>query len=212
MPFEIADWHLNRDNRFPAPHDGEQSIKAMLILLDCPGKQQRCSYFWNLGCRRKARNNRQDMIPKCCQFPGRHCGRSPSPDFTHLLWTSGLRTAHFHRQFQAASEFPAAVSPSDLSDVAKASPAPSSSSVKRIPDRQLRAAVRSACCFAKKLRGANGSVPGRDQHHRTGALLFRPQVSRLPRCARFTERLTFKNASIQGLPKASAVRRAVAGQ
>jgi hypothetical protein len=52
-------------------HDGEQAINGMLILLDCPGKQQRCSDFWNLGCRRKARNNRQDMIPKCRQFPRR---------------------------------------------------------------------------------------------------------------------------------------------
>jgi hypothetical protein len=35
----------------------------------------------------------------------------------------------------------------------------------------------------------------------TRALPFPPSVSRPPRCAQFAERLTFKNASVHGLPK-----------
>jgi hypothetical protein len=43
MPFEVTDWYLDRNNRFPASDNGEQAFNGMLILLDCPCKQQRRS-------------------------------------------------------------------------------------------------------------------------------------------------------------------------
>jgi hypothetical protein len=125
-----------------------------------------------LGRRRKARNNRQDMIPKCCQFPRT----------TILIAVSSLRpdsSICFRRQvcgrltctasFRPRGRMLPQRRPSDLSDV------PSRfrqhnllhARLNASQTRQLQAAVRSACCFSKMLRGANGSVPGRDQHHRT---------------------------------------------